>query len=68
MFINKGNATMKIYIEVREVYGNKTFYPACKVSESFARLARTKTLTFDAIQIIKSMGYEIEQKVQTLKI
>jgi hypothetical protein len=59
---------MKIQVEVKEVYGNKTIYPACETSKAFAALARTKTLTFDAIQIIKSMGYEIEQKVQTLKI
>ena len=59
---------MKITVEVKEVYGNKTVYPVCETAKSFAALARTKTLTFDAIQIIKSMGYEIEQKVQTLKI
>jgi hypothetical protein len=59
---------MKIQIEVKEVYGNKTVYPVCETAKAFAALARTKTLTFDAIKIIKGMGYEIEQKVQTLKI
>lgn len=59
---------MKILIEVREVYGNKTVYPACKVSEAFARLAGTKTLTHAALCIIESMGYLIELKPQTFKI
>lgn len=59
---------MKIYIEVREVYGNKTVYPACKLSKAFADLAGTKTLTHTALCIIESMGYLIELKPQTFKI
>ena len=59
---------MKILVEVRDVYGNKTVYPACKVSKAFADLAGTKTLTHHALQIIESMGYTIEQKPQTFKI
>lgn len=59
---------MKITIEVKDVYGNKTVYPACKLSESFAKLAGTKTLTHAALSIIESMGYTIELKPQTFKI
>ena len=59
---------MTITIEVKDVYGNKTVYPACKVSEAFARLAGTKTLTHAALAIIESMGYAIELKPQTFKI
>jgi hypothetical protein len=60
--------TMKITIEVKDVYGNKTVYPACKISKAFADLAGTKTLIHSALQIIESMGYLIELKPQTFKI
>jgi hypothetical protein len=59
---------MKILVEVKDVYGNKTVYPACKLSKAFADLAGTKTLTHHALQIIESMGYTIELKPQTFKI
>jgi hypothetical protein len=59
---------MKIQIEVKEVYGNKTVYPACETSKAFAALAGTKTLTHAALCIIERMGYLIELKPQTFKI
>ncbi|UOF77941.1 hypothetical protein [Caudoviricetes sp.] len=54
---------MKISVTIKSVYGNEMIYPACPVAEAFAQLAGTKTLTRQALQIIKSMGYQIE--VQT---
>ncbi len=52
----------KIYVEVKEVYGNKTIYPACDDSRSFSQIAGTKTLTDNTIVYIKALGYEIEVK------
>jgi len=66
--IETGAHTMKILVEVKEVYGNKTVYPACDTSKSFAALAGTKTLTHAALCIIERMGYAIELKPQTFKI
>jgi hypothetical protein len=60
--------TMKILVEVKNVYGRETVYPACKLSKAFADLAGTKTFTHRALQIIESMGYLIELKPQTFKI
>jgi len=59
---------MKIQIEVKDVYGNKTVYPVCETAKSFAALAGTKTLTHAALCIIERMGYAIELKPQTFKI
>lgn len=53
---------MKITVEVKNVYGIETVYPACKHAELFARLAGTKTLTRHALRDIAALGYQIEVK------
>ena len=59
---------MKIAVEVREVYGNRTVYPVCEKAKLFADLAGTKTLTHHAVIVIRQLGYtiEIKQKEVTL--
>jgi len=59
---------MKILVEVREVYGNRTVYPLCDTAKLFASLAGTKTLTHYALTLIKRLGYliEVKQKEVTL--
>ena len=59
---------MKIVVEVREVYGNRTVYPVCEAARLFAALAGTKTLTHQAVSMIRQLGYtiEIKQKEVTL--
>jgi hypothetical protein len=52
---------MKITIELRWNYGACAFYPACETSKQFALIAGTKTLTQDALRVIKAMGYTITQ-------
>ena len=52
---------MQITIELKWNYGSCAFYPACEISKRFAQIAGTKTLTQDALRIIKSMGYTINQ-------
>lgn len=51
---------MKIKLELQSVYGNELAYPACEVSKLLARLSGHKTLTFEALGLIRSLGYEIE--------
>ena len=49
----------EIKVTIKNVYGNQTIYPACESAKIFARLAGTKTLTMDAIQDIKKLGYTV---------
>ena len=53
---------MNITVEVKNVYGNETIYPVCETSKLLAKLAGTKTITHEAIQTIKALGYKIELK------
>jgi hypothetical protein len=53
----------QIMVIVRKVYGNAVIYPACDQSRTFAQLAGTKTLTLQALQKIKALGYEISEKL-----
>ena len=48
-----------ITISIRSIYGVDTAYPACSVSVMFAALAGTKTLTAQALRIIRDNGYTI---------
>jgi len=57
---------MQITIQIKNNYGVLTAYPACDVSHNFARIAGTKTLTHQALQIIERMGYQIVQQTETL--
>lgn len=57
-----------ITVQIKNVYGEEKIYPSCKESEFFAKLAGTKTLTKDKINLIKEMGYTInvQQNIVTL--
>jgi hypothetical protein len=59
---------MKITIEQRDQYGAPVFFPVCDHAQRFARIARTKTLTPDALQLIKALGYQIEVQRPTVTI
>lgn len=60
--------TSTITVSIRSVYGNETVYPACPISCGFARLAGTKTLTSDALRIIRGMGFKIEVEAPSIRI
>jgi len=51
---------MKITVKIKTNFGNEAIYPACKMAESFAAIAGTKTLTRQTLATIKKMGFEIE--------
>lgn len=51
--------TKQITIQVRNVYGNETIYPACPTSAFFCGLAGTKTITAEMMRMIIAQGYEI---------
>lgn len=50
---------MIITIQARNVYGNLTYYPICDRAKLFAAIAKTQTLTKDAINKIAALGFEI---------
>ena len=59
---------MQITIELKWQYGNCAFYPLCETSKRFAQIAGTKTLTQDALRIIKMMGYTINQTTKEIAL
>ena len=59
---------MQITIELKWQYGNCAFYPLCETSRRFAQIAGTKTLTQDALRIIKAMGYTINQTTKDIAL
>jgi hypothetical protein len=53
-----------VTIQQKEVYGEVKFYPLCANGKIFAELAKTKTLTTEALRLIKSLGYQIDVQHQ----
>ena len=53
---------MKITVEQRSQYGATVFVPLCQTAQQFASIAKTKTLTAQALKTIQAMGYEIKVK------
>ena len=54
---------MNITIKLQNNYGNQTAYPICQHALIFAKLAGTKTLTRQTLQLIKSLGYSINIEI-----
>jgi hypothetical protein len=53
-----------IEVEMRDVYGVTKFYPVCKRSQIFAKIAGTTTLTRETIKQIKLLDYAVIIKVR----
>tara|TARA_R110002124_G_scaffold282809_1_gene458198 strand:+ start:1968 stop:2141 length:174 start_codon:yes stop_codon:yes gene_type:complete len=45
---------------MKSQYGNDVIYPACDNAMTFAKLAGTKTLTKQALELIEQLGYTID--------
>jgi hypothetical protein len=56
---------MIIEVEVKNVYGKDVFYPLCNQAILLARLTGNKTLTLDALNTIKGLGYEVAVQTPT---
>lgn len=50
---------MEIIVRVRDVYGVRKIYPVCDKAWQFAQIAGTKTLTPQAIEHIKAIGFRV---------
>jgi len=57
-----------IRVEVKEVYGNTLIYPVCRRAQLFADLTGKKTLTPQAVRLIKALGYEIETVTKSIEV
>jgi hypothetical protein len=57
---------MTITVEIKTVYGNKTVYPVCDKAFALCALTGNRTLTPDAIALIKKLGYAIKVKTPEL--
>jgi hypothetical protein len=51
---------MKIQVSIKTVYGTERIYPVCDKAKVFANLVDQTTLSRRHIQLIKSLGYQIE--------
>lgn len=58
---------MSITIQIKNVYGNETIYPACKHSAFLCAIARTKTITQDMMRMIVAQGYDVHVEAPTLR-
>jgi hypothetical protein len=55
-----------LHVEKKNVFGNDLVYPICLQARLLTSLTGQKTLTQDAINIIKRLGYQLKQKEVTL--
>ena len=55
-----------LHVEKKNVFGNDLVYPICLQARLLTSLTGQKTLTQDAINIIKRLGYKLKQKEVTL--
>lgn len=53
-------------VSVKNVYGNRTIYPACGTSHKLADLIGAKTFTSRAIDQLKGLGYTFTVKHETI--
>jgi len=57
---------MTLTVKIKYNYGTEAIYPICETALTFARMLKTKTLTREALTLIKSLGYEIKLEPETL--
>jgi hypothetical protein len=57
-----------VYVKIKNVYGVDKVYPDCPVTEIFAALTKTKTLSQDDLSNILKLGYKIQVNSQPLVV
>ena len=50
-----------VQVQVRSIYGNDLIYPINEAAKHFASIAGTKTLARSDINIIRQLGFTVEQ-------
>lgn len=57
-----------VLVEVRNVYGNETIYPACDNAMLFCKIAGHKTLPKYLLEYIRALGFEVRLAPQITKV
>ena len=52
---------MELKVIVKSIYGKELIYPMCKISNVFADIAKTKTLSIEVLRSLKAIGYTITE-------
>jgi len=60
------NTPNTVEVEIRSVYGNQLIYPANEAAQIFAQIAGKKTLDKSDLNLIRALGFEVEQVFQKL--
>jgi hypothetical protein len=55
-----------IKVKIKQVYGIERIYPACEVASKLNSLTPSKTFSRRDIDIIKSLGYQIQVVTEAL--
>jgi len=48
---------MELEVQIKNLYGRDVVYPVCEKSQLLTRLSGNRTLTSEAIAVIKQLGY-----------
>ena len=51
----------EIKVRAKNIYGNRTLYPACIDSQLFCDIAGTKTLTSSLVALLSKRGWTITE-------
>jgi len=54
-------STNEIKVRVKNIYGNRSLYPACIDSQLFCDIAGTKTLTPSLVALLSKRGWTITE-------
>ena len=55
----ENSMNLEITVLVKDIYGQRKFYPKCDKSKVFASIAGTTTLTESTLKNIVQLGYEV---------
>lgn len=64
----KNSMNLEIAVIVKDVYGQRKFYPKCDKSKVFASIAGTTTLTESTLKNIARLGYEVRVVQEPIEI
>lgn len=65
---NEALAKSVVLVEVKNVYGNETIYPANNAGRIFAAIAGKKTLNTSDMIRIRELGFTVEQAMNKIDL
>jgi hypothetical protein len=64
----ENSMNLEIAVLVKDIYGQRKFYPKCDKSKVFASIAGTTTLTETTLKNIVKLGYKVNVKQEPIEI